>query len=1434
VLLLTVVLTDVSQAQTAPVVGRNVNMVGGIGRKLIPNSNPRAYSYALGDGDPFLTKQNEPSISVSSVNPQHLLAAANDYRLIPLAQALPVLGEGNSAAADAWIGVFRSADGGKTWRSTVLAGCPVAIPQCAGNTALSGTTFASDPTVSAGPYGTHFISFIAGNRGTSSAGVVGIQRFFDRNNNVTADDNPFSADVLNIVDTGSTGQFVDKSFNIADVPRPWNAGATCTLPTSPTPVHAFNVYVSYANFTGQDPLNSHPQAEVAVSTNCGATFAKPVKVSASVPTNQGTTMAIDPNNGAVYLFWRQIFTTANNTPDAIYYVKSTDGGNTWTKPAVVALINPFDQNTTGATFRTEVYPTAAVDGSGRVYVAWSQRGVGPSPGATQGAARIVITTSNNGATTWTTPTPVDNNFQNQIVPYANGANAPNPPPSWASFNQYNAAGYGHQFQPALSFAAGKLTMIWADNRLSHTAGRIDCSLAPTPHNISQCTEVRDQRPSAGTDPISKVFTDLISDAGLTYRQTMDVFGGQATPADNPVFAVTRVSQYPFGNDTVGARTAKPIRQLQVNPPNLPLFSKGTQPFMGDYLGIAAQAIIPTGAGTYAWNTSSTNAAVWHAAWADNRDVIPPADGISWQNYQPILTLASDGVTLVTNPSCLPGYAGSQNQNIYTAPIFGGINAYAVVNSKQLSSTSTSPRQFNVVVENGSTRTASVSLTILNQPVGGYASFEPVPPGSLVTTVPSLNIFPSSSLTRAVWVTSSNPAATVTVNVNDANGNLITSVLLNPDSNATTATAAPAPVGGDIVSVNQSDVTVVNTPLSNYELGNFELGNFELGNYELGNNSINNYELGNYELGNYELGNYDVGNTDLGSYELGNYELGNYELGNYELGNTSVASNTPTNYELGNAGIADTSFVLFNNSATTDVTLDTKTLLRGGTIPPGYKAQLFVHKIYYTQTTNGTMSCSYAKVPQRIAVVNAPGPTVTQTTDLSDPNVVRNSWVPNPDPSNATISLLPGEVGRVTYRLIANPGTDPAQNQNGATELGSNGVKTVSINQSSTSIPIPIVIDTLSLPDATAGANYSTTVQSIGGLAPATWSLPGKGPGTICPAGSNSGIPAGTSLTSAGLLSGMPTTPGVYCFVVEVADSSTPTQQTDQQTLTLVVHGTQSVSFPAGPLAYGSTTTLPAATSAGLAITYSVSSGTCSVAGNILTAKAGSGSCILSATNSGNQVYLALNASQSYTMSPATLTVTANNLSMTYGGTVPTLTASYSGFVNGDTAASVLTGGPALSTGGTSTSPVGPYAITVAVGTLSAKNYTFAFVKGVLTVMGYTFTPTALKSPAQLGSSVPVNWTLQDASGAYITALSTVTEVDSIFNGPTSGSCSTTVVLYTPATGAKGNSNLRNVGSGFQFNWDTTVNATNCGKGTYTVKISLTDGSAHTTSAVQLK
>jgi len=61
---------------------------------------------------------------------------------------------------------------------------------------------------------------------------------------------------------------------------------------------------------------------------------------------------------------------------------------------------------------------------------------------------------------------------------------------------------------------------------------------------------------------------------------------------------------------------------------------------------------------------------------------------------------------------------------------------------------------------------------------------------------------------------------------------------------------------------------------------------------------------------------------------------------------------------------------------------------------------------------------------------------------------------------------------------------------------------------------------------------------------------------------------------------------------------------------------------------------------------------------------------------------------------AALTITANDASKTYGDANPTLSVSYSGFVNGDDA-SKLTTQPTITTTATAGSAVGTYPITVA-------------------------------------------------------------------------------------------------------------------------------------------
>ncbi len=126
------------------------------------------------------------------------------------------------------------------------------------------------------------------------------------------------------------------------------------------------------------------------------------------------------------------------------------------------------------------------------------------------------------------------------------------------------------------------------------------------------------------------------------------------------------------------------------------------------------------------------------------------------------------------------------------------------------------------------------------------------------------------------------------------------------------------------------------------------------------------------------------------------------------------------------------------------------------------------------------------------------------------------------------------------------------------------------------------------------------------------------------------------------------------------------------------------------------------------------------------------------------------AAGSLNVTPAPLTITANNQSNMYGAALPLLTASYSGFVNGDSSAS-LTAPPTVSTTVTATSVVlgNPYLITVSGATNS--DYAISFIVGGLTV-------------AQATATVIVSDASGIYTGSYFAATATVagvvSEVDS--------------------------------------------------------------------------
>jgi hypothetical protein len=103
-----------------------------------------------------------------------------------------------------------------------------------------------------------------------------------------------------------------------------------------------------------------------------------------------------------------------------------------------------------------------------------------------------------------------------------------------------------------------------------------------------------------------------------------------------------------------------------------------------------------------------------------------------------------------------------------------------------------------------------------------------------------------------------------------------------------------------------------------------------------------------------------------------------------------------------------------------------------------------------------------------------------------------------------------------------------------------------------------------------------------------------------------------------------------------------------------------------------------------------------------------------------------------TIDRAALTITADNLSKTYGAANPALTATFTGLVNNE--ASSVVSGLSLVTTATATPGVGEYAITASGG--SAANYDISYAPGKLTVDPATLTVRADNQVRRYGDANP--------------------------------------------------------------------------------------------------
>jgi len=708
--------TPVSGSSPAPpgpsdqtlLAGRNVNMVSGS---------------KLPFGDPWLQRQNEPSIATSTRNPQHLLAGANDYRTIDIPDDFKLPGIEGTASADAWLGVYESFNGGESWITTLLPGFPQDASSEGQNSPLFGYETACDPIVRAGANGLFYYCGIAFNRTTNESAIF-VARYVDNNNleKVEKRTDPYGKPKYSgpiqyidtrLVATGSTSSnFIDMPNMAVDVPR---LGARYG-----------NVYVAYTVFSNTGGSSTADKVFFQRSTDGGVTWsAPPVQLSTTGEIVQRPVIAVDPidlRGNTVYVAFRRF--AKGNVPDGIVVVKSTNGGKTFSKlPDVAPFFYPFDQGTSFASFRTNSYPTMVVGDLGTVYVAWSQRMGGPS-----GQARIMISALKKGRLVWTSPKVVDQTY----------------------------AGLGHQFMPSLSFAAWKLMLAWYDQRedlaLDESQSIADSQGAVPRHTI-------DVRAAEGRPGLPPKFSPSIQLS--RYLHVLDLDSSGNPKEEGGYYKVI---------------------QAEYNPINYPLFQLGTVPFHGDYLEVTPSVrILPPAIafGYWIYNINPLEPTSFHTAWTDNRDVRPP-NGDSWGdwvNYNAPGSIQDDW-PYPQPPACSDGSkTGMRNQNIYTANINKGLIMGSPGNTKQLDLplTGDGGRTFVVFVKNTTEFERTLNLVIIQ--IGRVnASFDQFKNEDHI----QVHIPPYSSVSHTVYVDrSTRRLAPVTVNAFEG-FRLVGYVVLNPD------------------------------------------------------------------------------------------------------------------------------------------------------------------------------------------------------------------------------------------------------------------------------------------------------------------------------------------------------------------------------------------------------------------------------------------------------------------------------------------------------------------------------------------------------------------------------------------------------------------------------------------------------------------------------
>ena len=297
--------------------------------------------------------QSENSIFVNPNDPSKVLNSNNSTDL-PVSTVYGTSG-------------FMTTDGGLTWTGSVQG---------------TGGPNSGDPAAVIGLNGEYYVGYIADNGGNGMAYSTD-----EGANWVHVQVAPPPADPFGLLDKNHL--WVDNS------------------PSSP---HQGNLYAAWTRFDTGHPNDG--KVEVATSTDGGRTWSAPVGVSNGLTGfHQGVNIKTS-SDGTVYAFYTVYTSGGVSDEPAMGMSVSTDGGVTWTSGTII-IDNIRGVRVTGVGkggIRAASFPSAAIDISGgprdgELYVVWPNIGV---PGVNTGTdIDVYLIKSNDGGTTWSTPTRVN-------------------------------------------------------------------------------------------------------------------------------------------------------------------------------------------------------------------------------------------------------------------------------------------------------------------------------------------------------------------------------------------------------------------------------------------------------------------------------------------------------------------------------------------------------------------------------------------------------------------------------------------------------------------------------------------------------------------------------------------------------------------------------------------------------------------------------------------------------------------------------------------------------------------------------------------------------------------------------------------------------------------------------------------------------------------